>query len=334
MKKLIRFTAFLALASSVTAHDLRREINLEGEWRFEIGDNMAYANPAYDDSKWELINVPSAWENEGFPGYDGFAWYRYTFKAPANMSTKHLYLKLGRIDDVDRTFLNGHALGGKGSFPPNFKTAYDSKRLYAIPPGILKPGRDNTLAVRVYDHHGGGGIVDGSVGIYSRSDVVELMINLSGLWKFATGDKAEWRRYEFDDSRWNKIKVPAYWQEQGYPDYHGTAYYRRKVMIPASLAKSKLILMLGKINDNDEVYFNGTRIGNTGQFPKPGSKKRPKGHKDDERAYFIPPSLIRPNQLNLIAVRVFDLGRVGGIYEGYVGITTRAEYLKYSKKRK
>jgi len=89
------------------AMDLEKVIDLKGEWRFEIGDNQDFARPNFNDSKWEKMKVPSRWEDQGFPGYDGYAWYRISFKAPQKMQTHHLYLKLGRIDDVDRVYLNG-----------------------------------------------------------------------------------------------------------------------------------------------------------------------------------------------------------------------------------
>ena len=313
--------------------DLKREINLKGEWRFEIGDDIKYKNPTFDDSKWEKINVPNRWENEGFPGYDGCAWYRITFDVPASLQGKKLYLLLGRIDDVDRTYLNGKLIGGKGEFPPKYDSAWEERRIYKLSPDDLLFGKKNTLAVKVYDAHGGGGIVDGKVGIYSRRDVLELKLDLSGQWKFATGDDMARARPDYDDTNWKTIKVPCYWENQGYKRYDGIAWYRKKVRISPQLAGFKLILMLGKINDIDEVYFNGKLIGYTGEFPHGDKMAEYKHRKDKERAYFIPPHLIRTERENIIAVRVLDVGKYGGIYKGYVGITTRQEYLKYSKRK-
>ena len=43
-------------------------IDLEGNWKFSIGDDSAWASPDYNDQDWEEIKVPSSWENEGcFP---------------------------------------------------------------------------------------------------------------------------------------------------------------------------------------------------------------------------------------------------------------------------
>jgi hypothetical protein len=324
--------ALLTSSSFLFGLNLSREIDLRGEWLFEIGDNLDYARPDYNDTKWVTVHVPSAWENEGFPGYDSYGWYRLTFTIPRHLNNKVLYLKLGQIDDVDRTYLNGRFISGTGDFPPNYQTAYDVNRLYEIPSNFINFGKKNTLAVRVYDSHGVGGIVHGDIGIYSREDVLDLQIDLSGMWKFKTGDEWEWAAIDYDDRGWKSIAVPGTWEQQGYPRHDGYAWYRISIKISKSLAKEKLILMLGKINDIDQAYFNGAKIGEKGIFPIDDNSPF-RSFKDFERAYFILPYLIQTNRANIIAVRVYDAGKTGGIYSGYVGIATREEYLKYCKKK-
>ena len=278
------------------------------------------------------INVPGAWENEGFPGYDGYGWYRISFVIPKELSNKVLYLKLGQIDDVDRTYLNGRFIGGNGDFPPSYQTAYDKYRIYELPSNFINFGKRNTLAVRIYDSHGGGGIVHGNIGVYSREDVINLQIDLSGNWKFKTGDEPEWGNANFDDSKWHKMPAPSNWEQHGFSKHDGFAWYRKSFRIPKTLTKQKLILMLGKINDIDQTYFNGVKIGETGIFPIDKSNLR--SHMAEDRAYFIPPYLIQSGKENVVAVRVYDFGKNGGLYSGYIGIATRSNYLKYSKKTK
>jgi len=326
---------FLVCFGPSMAMDLDMLIDLKREWRFEIGDNQDFARPDFDDSNWEKIQVPSRWEDQGFPGYDGYAWYRITFKAPQKMQTHHLYLKLGRVDDIDRVYLNGVLVGGRGVLPPDYRTAYNVKRCYPLPDGIVKPGSKNVLAVKVYDKHGAGGIYKGNPGIYLRKDYVELAIDLSGKWKFSPGDVLKNSSTTLNDRNWKYILVPARWEDEGYPDLDAFAWYRKSVVIKRKLANSKLILMLGKINDIDEVYFNGTLIGTTGKFNVKDLKRKntEQGYYKKHRTYFIPPNLIRVNKENIIAVRIFDLGNKGGIYEGDVGIVTREEFLKYEKRK-
>ena len=137
-------------------------VDLEGDWAFRIGDAEVWAT-GYDDAGWDTLAVPGIWEDQGYQGYDGTAWYRRTFvldaDAAKSAATEPLYLLLGKIDDSDEAFVNGVRIGRTGLFPPVYKTGYYDYRVYAVPPEILAPG-ENTIAVRVYDggsrgrHHG------------------------------------------------------------------------------------------------------------------------------------------------------------------------------------
>ena len=37
---------------------------------------MAWANPGFDDSHWEQIDISRPWGDQGHWAYAGFAWYR------------------------------------------------------------------------------------------------------------------------------------------------------------------------------------------------------------------------------------------------------------------
>ena len=74
----------LVLVSFAVAEDWKSVLDLRGKWKFDLGDDEKRAIVAFDDSKWDEIFVPSAWEDEGYPGYDGYAWYRKHFRLPGN----------------------------------------------------------------------------------------------------------------------------------------------------------------------------------------------------------------------------------------------------------
>ena len=107
--------------------------NLKGTWLFSIGINEEWISPKFNDSGWETIKVPSPWEDQGFNGYNGYAFYRKKFTIPSTYKGRMLYLNMGYIDDVDAVYLNGNKIGSTGSFPPNYNTAYDAERIYYIP---------------------------------------------------------------------------------------------------------------------------------------------------------------------------------------------------------
>lgn len=311
-------------AYSGNKNPLRKELSLKGKWLFEIGDNPIFSDPEFDDRHWVSVSVPKNWENTGFPGYDGYAWYRIHFKFHKLSDSKEYHLKLGQIDDVDIVYLNGHRIGSSGSFPPNYNSAYGSYRDYIIPSNFLKKNGKNVLAVRVYDGWGPGGISHGDVGIYSKRSF-PLVQNYTGFWKFSPGDHKDWKNPDYNDSDWSEVMVPLKWEDQGYPFLDGFGWYRKEVVIASKKRNEHLILVLGCIDDQDEVYLNGQMIGRTGQAPLSSTLNV---FCNKYRFYYIPPNVIHWGSKNTIAVRVFDIGGEGGILRGPVGLTTRKNYLR------
>jgi sialate O-acetylesterase len=243
--------------------DPERVVDLRGTWDFRLGDPGTTQREGRDDT-WDRIFVPSPWENEGYAGYDGFAWYRKAFKLPETLSGKALLLNLGKIDDADEVYLNGHFLGSTGTMPPKVATAYDQVRLYRIPNEFLDFRRENIIEVRVFDTHLEGGIVEGPVGIYQMDTVEAWSIDLTGSWHFAAGDNPNWRSPDWDDAEWASLTVPAYWEPQGYRDYDGYAWYRKTFYLPKDASESNYQLVLGKVDDLDETFVNGVLVGRTG----------------------------------------------------------------------
>jgi hypothetical protein len=307
------------------AQDKEREVNLTGDWRFSLGDNMKYSKTEFDDSDWEKIYVPSYWQREGFRNYHGFAWYRKRVEIDYDEDGV-LYLELGKIDDVDEVYFNGKLIGRTGSFPPDYFTAYNYSRKYVIPKELIVTGKKNTIAVRVYDEGGEGGIMGSDVGIYSYEKFSNNSVHLFGHWKFQLGDEKKWGAENLDDSSWEDIMVPATWESQGFPHYDGFAWYRKTFRLPDNYNTSDVMVILGKIDDMDEVYINGRLIGSTGRIEK-------KWASNDEyaryRNYHIPDGLLRAGRDNVIAVRVFDQTGVGGIYEGPVTLLPQNEYKEF-----
>ncbi len=139
--------------------------------------------------------------------------------------------------------------------------------------------------------------------------------------KFITGTNDDYQKISFNDSQWKPIKAGEVWQTQGYPDYHGYAWYRFHVVIPSSLKnngnwKDSLRIFLAHVNDVDETFFNEVAIGKTGSFPDdPGgyASKWP-----SVRTYCLRATnpLIKWDTDNVIAIKVFDGGGSGGIFMG------------------
>jgi hypothetical protein len=304
--------------------------SLKGAWAFSIGINNEWISPKFNDSGWETIKVPDAWEDQGFNGYNGYAFYRKKIAIPSVHKGRMLYLYMGYIDDVDEVYLNGHKIGSTGNFPPNYVTAYNAERNYYIPEQYINFDGSNLIAVKVYDSQQEGGIVSGEIGLYGGKTALKFDLNLQTTWKFKTGDDLMRKEVDFDDKLWDEIFVPAKWEDQGYRDYDGYAWYRKSFIYQETGVDEKLVILLGKIDDIDQVYINGTLVGSTGIFP---SKHNSGGNSGQEynslRGYYLPAGLLKKDQKNVIAVRVLDTGGAGGIYEGPVGFITQTKYIEY-----
>ena len=146
-------------------------ISLAGVWKFrtdpgETGLAEKWHQPDYDDSAWRSLHVPSSWEDQGiatgnpqYPstepedGYNGYAWYRRHFIVPAGWAQSKVTLRIGAIEDMDATYINGRLVGSTTQ-----EENWGEAREYLLPPDALKPGEDNVIAIRVCDFGGPGGI--------------------------------------------------------------------------------------------------------------------------------------------------------------------------------
>lgn len=329
LSKYVLVIILVLLNAEYKAQDWQRLVSLKGFWKFSIGDDMNRAKPNYDDKDWETVTAPSSWENEGFNGYDGHAWYRKTFVASGDLKNHTVTLRLGRIDDVDEVYLNGYLIGATGTFPPDYNTAYFAWREYHVPQKYLNIGGENAIAIRVYDSQLEGGLIEGDLGLYEKKGAMRLDLDLAGQWNFATGDNINWKEKNYDDKMWDKIFVPAHWERQIGDDYDGFAWYRLSFTVPQSFKGKKLVLVLGKIDDIDEAYLNGKQIGSTGNMKGDPIRYDTRSEYKLTRGYFIPEDLLEYGKENVIAVRVYDGFRDGGIYEGPIGLIEQSKYTKY-----
>lgn len=160
--------------------------DMKGQWLFQTGDTAAWSSAAYNDKKWAKIKVPGIWEDQGYEGYDGLAWYRHHFTIPDNLYAEwgesDLMMEFGSIDDADQVFVNGKMIGATGSFPPKPETGYGKNRLYPVPAGLIKRGADNVVAVRIHDSMGNGGIYKGPAKIAPSSAGTIMRMDTTAGW--------------------------------------------------------------------------------------------------------------------------------------------------------
>lgn len=113
---------------------------------------------------------------------------------------------------------------------------------------------------------------------------------------------ASWSEPSFDDSAWKTLEVPQIWEEQGLEGFDGHVWFRREVTLDARDLEGPAELWLGMIDDCDETWVNGRRVGGQCGWDTP-------------RRYTLPAGTLHEGR-NLIAVRVTDLGGAGGFHGG------------------
>jgi hypothetical protein len=316
------------------AQEQQRVLDLRGKWKFHIGDDPRWADSSYDDRKWDEILAPSPWEDEGYPGYDGYAWYRNHFVAGRDWQGKVLSLHMGTIDDADEVYVNGHFIGFGGQFPPHYISEYGWWREYFLPEWSLNLGGTNVIAVRVYDSQLSGGITRGKLGIYEQRDPLRPTQSLAGTWKLRRGDDPSWKEPGVDDASWQDAVVPLYWETQGLKDYDGFGWYRFHFRPSSALEGKRVIFLVGRIDDLDETYLNGEKIGHTGTIRSAPEEITTSNEYAQLRAYTIRGGLLKFGEDNIIAVRVYDRWLHGGIYDGPVGLITRDLYMEWKDRHR
>lgn len=98
---------------------------------------------------WGKMPVPSLWEDNALPGFDGIVAMQFELDLPREAAGKDLLLCLGAVDDMDRTYFNGIPVGSCH--------IHDVAREYKVDGSLVKAG-GNVITVEVVDNGGGGGI--------------------------------------------------------------------------------------------------------------------------------------------------------------------------------
>lgn len=113
-------------------------------------------------------------------------------------------------------------------------------------------------------------------------------------------ETALFKEVSFNDAAWPLINQPQLWEQQSIGELDGVVWLRKTIVLTPELAGKEAVLELSKIDDDDETYVNGTKVGSTSQW-------------DAKRKYTVPAGVLKEGK-NVIAVRVVDNGGGGGIY--------------------
>lgn len=102
------------------------------------------------------------------------------------------------------------------------------------------------------------------------------------------------------DGNWPSLPAPSHWEAHGLHNVDGVVWLRKRVELSAAQATGAAQLHLAKVDDCDETWVNGQRVGGQCGWEQP-------------RRYAVPAGLLRAGA-NWIAVRVTDHAGDGGFH--------------------
>ncbi|MBP3832799.1 MAG: DUF4981 domain-containing protein [Bacteroidaceae bacterium] len=148
----------------------KNNLSLNGKWKFYFADvpediPQQFFQTNYNDSKWNLIDVPSNWEMQGYGDklfrnvhapfkanpphvpreYNPTGAYRTSFNLPADWSGKEVFLRFEKVASASFVWVNGQEVG--------YNEGAQEPAEYNITP-YLKKGK-NTIAVMVTKYSDG-----------------------------------------------------------------------------------------------------------------------------------------------------------------------------------
>ncbi|WP_187275970.1 sensor domain-containing diguanylate cyclase [Parahaliea aestuarii] len=164
-------------------------------WRFHVGDDPAWADPGFDDSQWQRVDLSHRW----YPSQENaslFGWYRLRLQLTGDRETNEgrlagLGVQLGQVLNAYELYLGGKRIGGVGRLPPSTATGinYDRKQIFPVPRSALSEEGELVLAIRVWagsevlGEHWGVGPYNGDfqLGRYDRLLIGLVVSEMPGL---------------------------------------------------------------------------------------------------------------------------------------------------------
>jgi sialate O-acetylesterase len=140
---------------------------------YDIGLKGNWAAPDLDDSSWKVVDIPGGFAELGVPDTPAVAWFRKEIVLPDPLPAGRALVFLGSIERMDSVYINGQFVGGS--------SWVENPRVYFLPDGVLKPGR-NVVAIRVLKTKPEGGFL-------GKPEELHLLLGgktsipLAGKWK-------------------------------------------------------------------------------------------------------------------------------------------------------
>ncbi len=144
MKRLILPLILLTMLLAACNNDLT---DISDNWKLSFENNESFKEINYDDNSWSTVSMPGNFYKEQ---KKQTVWVRKKITVPQSLLGKDIALELGKMTEIDETFVNGVKIGSTGSLGPDFFSGWNIERVYYIPPQIIPPSGEMQIAVKVY----------------------------------------------------------------------------------------------------------------------------------------------------------------------------------------
>jgi hypothetical protein len=142
IKNIFLFSIFLVFQTTINAQTIRKNININREWKFKLGDYPGAEVADFDDSNWENIGIPHSFSMPYYQSaqfYKGYGWYRKYIDIPAEWIGKRISLDFEGAYRTAEIYVNGELVGKHNSGYTGFEIDITK---------AIKAGR-NVVAVRL-----------------------------------------------------------------------------------------------------------------------------------------------------------------------------------------
>ncbi len=295
-------------------------------WKFAA--ETPEAQPGFDDSSWTLADHPVSNSSSIVPvlyasdyGYDhGFVWYRGHFTATGTETEVALTVDGIAPTGAFSVWLNGVFLGSNGAAGPTAASFF-------FPPGALRAGQDNVIAVLVENTGNPEGPSGEKFGLYSAAvgggpsggvpitwrlmgdpggttlqDPVRGVMNAAGL----AGSDNGWDLPGYPDQDWQNVSLPDNWASRGVPP--GIGWYRTSFSlglrhgsyVPVDVQIGGPGPGAGTADYRAFIYVNGWLIG------------RYVNNVGPQHQFYVPAGILNDHGRNTLAIAVWGLDAAGG----------------------
>ncbi len=165
MKKNLVILFFILFFATLGFAD-NYKVQLNKNWKVSYQDNSEFKNENFDDKDWKTIDLPAILNSNK---KRQVIWLRKSFEIPESFNKYDLSLFLGKIWDVEVTYINGKLVGKTGTEKPDFFSSWNTDRSYTLNKKLLNFNKLNTIAMRVYTNHQP--VFNGSPFIGTKRDV-------------------------------------------------------------------------------------------------------------------------------------------------------------------